>query len=160
MPLYDALLFVSKTIESYGLNKEIKIIASANIRSGFEVLKLFALGANAICVQYTPFQVNKFGIDNSIQSNSLTHTLYSLHCELTRNTIAIMKTCGYKNINDITLSSFFRCMNIFESKRSDEIYHIDPKIVSIEKRTHNMRSNEIPPATSGKANRIHKQMTI
>lgn len=160
MPLYEALLFVSKTLEKYGLNKEIKIIAAGNILSGFEVLKLLALGANAICVQHTPFQINKFRINNSIQSYSLTHKLYSQHCELIRNTVGMMKTCGYKNISDITLTSFFQCMNIFESKRFDEIYHINPKIVSVKKRTHQLKSNEIPSAMSSKARRIQKQMTI
>jgi glutamate synthase domain-containing protein 2 len=159
MPLYEALLFVSRTLEKYGLNKEIKIIAAGNIRSGFEVLKLFALGANAICVQSTPFQIDKSRINDSIQTYSLAHKLYGQHSELIRNTVGMMKTCGYKNINDITLASFFQCMNIFESKRSDEIYQIDPKIVSIKKRTYNLKSNEIPPAMSSKANRIHKQMT-
>jgi hypothetical protein len=159
MPLYDALLFVSKTIENYGLNKEIKIIASGNICSGFEVLKLLALGANAICVQHTPFQINKFGIDNSIPLNFLTHTLYNLHGELARKTIAMMKTCGYKNINDVTLSSFFRCMSI-ESKRADEIYHVNSKIISIEKQNRNLKSQETSSAMSGKTERIHKQITM
>ncbi|HEV8082013.1 MAG TPA: glutamate synthase-related protein [Chitinophagaceae bacterium] len=47
MPLFEALQFVSKTLEMYGLSKETKIIAASEIYTAFDVLKLRALGADA-----------------------------------------------------------------------------------------------------------------
>jgi len=48
MPLRDALAFVSNTLIGYDLKKDIKIIASGKIFSGFHVARIIALGADMI----------------------------------------------------------------------------------------------------------------
>ena len=48
MPLEEALVFVTNTLNGFNLKKEIKIIASGKIVSAFDMIKAFALGAD-IC---------------------------------------------------------------------------------------------------------------
>jgi glutamate synthase domain-containing protein 2 len=47
MPLYDALAFVTKTLIAFGLKKHVKVIVSSRIVTGFDILKVIALGADA-----------------------------------------------------------------------------------------------------------------
>ena len=47
MPLEEALAFVVDTLRGYDLKKEIKLIASGKIITGFDIIKVMALGANA-----------------------------------------------------------------------------------------------------------------
>jgi hypothetical protein len=49
--LYDALQFVSQTLQLYGLQNRIKVIADGKITSGVQILKALALGANAVCME-------------------------------------------------------------------------------------------------------------
>jgi glutamate synthase domain-containing protein 2 len=47
-PIYDGLPFITKTLKKYELKEQIKINASGKAVSGFDVLKLLALGADAV----------------------------------------------------------------------------------------------------------------
>ncbi|UZJ66496.1 FMN-binding glutamate synthase family protein [Sphingobacterium sp. KU25419] len=47
MPLYDALAFVTKTLIAFGLKRHIKLLVSSRIVTGFDLLKVIALGADA-----------------------------------------------------------------------------------------------------------------
>src|SRR5690606_4523658 len=46
--LYDALAFVSAELESRELKEDIKLIAAGKIITGFDILKVIALGAAAV----------------------------------------------------------------------------------------------------------------
>jgi glutamate synthase domain-containing protein 2 len=46
MPLRDGLSFVHETLVNYGLRKNLKIIASGKILTGFHMVRAFALGAD------------------------------------------------------------------------------------------------------------------
>jgi len=46
MPLRDALAFVCDTLIGFGLKKDIKLIASGRVATGFDLVKNFALGAD------------------------------------------------------------------------------------------------------------------
>lgn len=46
MPLEDALVFVTNTLDGFDLRKDIRIIASGKIVSAFDMIKAFALGAD------------------------------------------------------------------------------------------------------------------
>ena len=49
MPLYDALAFVTTTLINFGLKKHIKLIVpQSRIVTGFDILKVIALGADAL----------------------------------------------------------------------------------------------------------------
>jgi len=104
MPLYEALLFVSKTLQTYGLEKHIKIIASANIVLAFDVLKVLALGADMVYSTMPGCSLNfhdnrrlmKFQDAVEFQNNIMS------------NIVAIMETCGFRSVYDLTLPNFLR----------------------------------------------------
>ena len=115
MLLYEALLFVSKTLEMYGLNKEIKIIAATEIYTALDVLKLHALGADAISMQNCLTRSDKYYETDGVQSTAFSQQcMERLRTELLNGAMNIMQSWGYKNIKDITLSTFFRNMDALE----------------------------------------------
>ncbi len=117
MPLYEALLFVSKTLEIYGLNKKIKIIAAAEIYSPFDVLRLFALGADAVSFQNHIISSHRYYKTDNIQSSNFSRrSTEQLRTELLDGTMNIMQAWGYKNAGDITLATFFRNLDPLYSK--------------------------------------------
>ncbi len=126
IPLFEALLFVSKTLEQCGLSKEIKIIAASEINTAFDVLKLRALGADAISMRNCLTSGDK-----PYQTDGIGSTRFSPQCmekfrtEILNSTIDIMQAWGYKNIKDITLASFFRSLDALNSKGVNKEY--DPE---------------------------------
>jgi hypothetical protein len=126
LPLYEALLFVSKTLEMYGLENEIKIIAVSPVNTAFDVLKLHALGADAL-------RLKNFATADSIQANALPAvSLQKSRNKIIRSTMAIMKACGYINMQEITLPSLLRKLDSLQSKTLNKIYSKDDKIDSEE----------------------------
>ena len=111
MPLYDALLFVSKTLEFYALEKKIKIIAYGRIVSCFDILKVLALGANAVCTEMPGYNT----IERKTASLYKGQNVNDFYGNLINATIQVMKICGFKNAGDITLSKLFRRLDILNS---------------------------------------------
>jgi hypothetical protein len=118
--LYDGLLFISKTLEMYGLEKQVKIIAATSIYTAFDVLKLHALGADAIRMQ------NCMPADD-YKENSFEHT-NNLRYKIIRNTTEIMKACGYTNFQDITLTSLLQRFDFLQSRAFSKIDNHKPHI--------------------------------
>jgi hypothetical protein len=109
MPLCEALLFVSKTLEVYALSNEIKIIAASEIYSPFDVLKLFALGADAVSFQNHLTRSDKYHEIDDIKSTDFSRRcVEQLRSEILTSTMNIMQAFGYANVRDITLSAFLR----------------------------------------------------
>ncbi|MEO8711552.1 MAG: glutamate synthase-related protein, partial [Parafilimonas sp.] len=124
MSLYEGLLFVSKTLEMYGLEKQVKIIAATSIYTAFDVLKLHALGADAIRMQ------NCTLADDDKENQPFEYT-DNLRNKIIRNTTEIMKACGYTNFKDITLTSLLQRFDFLQyrgfSKIDDHKASIDIK---------------------------------
>ena len=117
MPLYEALLFVSRTLQIYGLGKQIKIIAASEIYSPFDVLRLFALGADAVSFQNQVAPSDRHYETGGIQSTNFSRrSMEQLRREILDSTINIMNAWGYKNVRDITLATFFRDLDALYSK--------------------------------------------
>jgi hypothetical protein len=117
MPLYEALLFVSKTLQLYGLEKEIRIIAAGRISSGFDMLKLLALGADGAVIDISrPGIAIHSAADNSTPGFSapLYQCAVKYHGGMLAATARIMDACGFKNVKDITLSNLFRRMDMLQ----------------------------------------------
>lgn len=107
MPLYEALLFVSRALEMHGLEKEIKVVAATNIDTAFDVLKLYALGADALRM--------KSPADNR-QINAPGLRIQTAPGKIIKSTREIMKNCGYVNMKQITLPSLLRKLDALQSK--------------------------------------------
>jgi hypothetical protein len=112
MPLYEALLFVSQTLQIYGLETKIKIIASGKIISYFDILRVLALGANAVCTEMPGYSTNDgktFSLYNGQNLNDFRNYLL-------KATVQAMKVCGFMNVSDITLSKVFRRLDMLHLK--------------------------------------------
>ena len=121
MPLFEALQFVAKTLETYGLSKEIKIIAASEIHTAFDVLKLRALGADAISMRNCLMRGSKPYQKDDI--NAITFARQSmerLRNEILNSTMNVMQAWGYIHIKDITLSSFFRSLDVLQRKEDNK----------------------------------------
>lgn len=107
MPLYEAVLFTSKTLEVYELDK-IKIIAAANILSGVDLLKLISLGASAVWSEVSGYKIVKVNSDGTNEYLVYDRKDVSEFQNSIINTAAqIMKANGLKSLRDISLSTFF-----------------------------------------------------
>ncbi len=117
MPLFEALQFVSKTLEMYGLSKETKIIAASEIHSAFDILKLRALGADAVSMRNRITRGEKPYQKNGIGSSAFARQcMERFRSEILNGTMNIMQSWGYINMKDVTLSSFFRSLDALYSK--------------------------------------------
>jgi len=112
MPLYEALLFVSQTLKFYALEKKIKIIAYGKIRSCFDILKVLALGANAVCTELPSYST----IYRKTSSPYTGKNVNDFYNSLMKATAQAMELCGFRNGGDITLSKLFRRLDILHSK--------------------------------------------
>ncbi len=126
MPLFEALQFVSKTLEIYGLSKETKIIAASEIYTAFDVLRLRALGADAISMRNCltsgdkPYRTDEFGFARFSRQ-----CMERFRSKILNSTISTIQAWGYVNIKDITLSSFFRSLDALNTRDVNKEY--DPE---------------------------------
>jgi hypothetical protein len=118
MPLYEALLFASKALEIYGLTKEIKIIAVTQIYTALDVLKLVALGADAIIMQNNLLICNNKKMINASPTAFL-EDYFQLRNKILRSTIDLMNSFGYINAKEITLSFLLHRLNDLEPMNTD-----------------------------------------
>lgn len=149
MPLYEALAFVSKTLQMYGLSKMIRLIAAGKIISGFDILKILALGADACysargmmfalgCIQALRCDSGKCPTGVATQEPSLYKGLdigdkrarvANFHRNSIRATVGLMEACGFTSISDISVSKFFRRLDVMNTKSFGEIYGTGNQLV-------------------------------
>lgn len=123
MPLYEALLFVSKTLQVYELDKSIKIIATADIVSGFDIVKKLALGANAICSEMPGYMVIKYHGNNSEEFLVYKgRDVIEFQESIINATARIMEANQLKSISDITLSKLLNRLDVLFAKNILEKY--------------------------------------
>lgn len=121
MSLYDALLFVSKMLQVYGIDKKTKIIASAYIVSGFDLLKLLALGANAVYSEMPGYRIiNRNGDDINQVSVYNTRDVSEFHENILDATARLMETNRLNSTTDITIAKLLQRIDLFFSKKQSE----------------------------------------
>ncbi|MBL0337436.1 MAG: FMN-binding glutamate synthase family protein [Chitinophagaceae bacterium] len=150
MPLYEALTFASKTLQLYGLKDQVKLIAAGKIISGFDILKVLALGASSCysargmmfslgCIQALRCDSGKCPVGVATQDPALYKGLdvtdkrvrvASFHKNTIKATIELMEACGYKTLGDINVASFFRRIDTLNTKSFEEIYAINKKVIN------------------------------
>lgn len=122
IPLYEALLFVSKTLQTYALEKKITIIAAGKVSSGFDILKMIALGANAVCAELTDYSSSRYPVNGRKKSRLFKgQGVADSYNSLIKATVQIMNAYGFRSISDITLSKFLRKLNVLHFKNSGEL---------------------------------------
>ncbi len=122
IPLYEALLFVSKTLQGYSLERKIKIIAAGEIVSGFDILKMIALGANGVCAELPDNSIHKYSANGRKEAHLFKDRKEAdFHKSLMKATVQIMKAYGFRSSSDITLSKLLCKLSVVHFKGSEEL---------------------------------------
>jgi glutamate synthase domain-containing protein 2 len=142
MPLHEALAFAKQTLDAFNLSDHIKLMAAGKIITGFDVLKAMSLGASACyssrgmmmalgCIQALVCDSGRCPVGVATQNPSLYKGLHpadkrmrvaNFHLKTIEATKEIMEACGFKRIESIHPSKFFRRVNEHEVKSFEQIY--------------------------------------
>lgn len=142
MPLYDALAYVYNTMVKYGIKDEIKLIASGRVMTGFDVIKLLALGADAVnsarammfalgCIQALECDSDKCPTGIATQNKSLmkgldvtdkTQRVANYHEGTIHAVKEILEATGLKSTSEVNRSLIYRRVEENKVMRFDEIY--------------------------------------
>jgi glutamate synthase domain-containing protein 2 len=151
MPLYDALSFAHNVMIKYDIRKDIKVIASGRVMTGFDVVKLLAIGADAVnsarammfalgCIQALQCDSGKCPTGIATQEHKLMKGL-----DVTdkgnrvglyhKNTVLavkeILEACGLNSTDDLTRKHIFRRVEENKVMTFDEIYPLEKKIADV-----------------------------
>jgi len=142
MPLQEALIFVNNALVGCGIRKHIKLIVSGKNTSGFDMVKMIALGADVIhsarammlalgCIQSKQCGNNTCPVGVATQNPHLFQQLdvddkservYNYHKATIKNFVELVGAMGLNNPSDILPSSVMRRINDHEVNYFDEIY--------------------------------------
>lgn len=142
MPLRDGLAFVYDTLVEYDLKKDIKLIASGRIISGFHMARAFAIGADMCnsarammlalgCIQALKCNTNECPTGVATQNKNLMKGLViedkakrvaNYHEETIKSFVELVAASGLKDINDLNRTHINRRIDMNTVLRYDEIY--------------------------------------
>ncbi|MFY0652920.1 MAG: FMN-binding glutamate synthase family protein [Cyclobacteriaceae bacterium] len=142
MPLREGLAFVSDQLRGYNLRKDIKILASGKILTGFDMFRAFALGADACysargmmlalgCIQ--ALECNKNNCPSGVATqdprfvkglvvNDKVRRVANFHEETVNSFVEFMGATGVNDISKIKRHHVYRRINQTEIKTYAEIY--------------------------------------
>ncbi len=142
MPLMDALAFVSDCLIGFDLKKEIKIIASGKVFTGFHLVKRLSLGADLCnsargmmlamgCIQSLQCNADTCPTGITTQRPELVQGLdvadkrqrvASFHAETLRSVAEILAAAGLDNTEELNRRHIFRRINQTQILRYQDIY--------------------------------------
>ena len=142
MPLRDGLAFAYDTLLGFDLKKDIKIIASGRIFSGFHLARVLALGADLCnsarammmalgCIQALQCNTNTCPVGVATQNKSLMKGLVvedkstrvaNFHEETVKSFVELIAAAGLSKPDDLTRAHINRRVNMNTILRYDEIY--------------------------------------
>ncbi len=146
MPFKEGLAFVYDALTGFDLKKDIAIIASGKILSGFDMFKAIALGADACysarammmalgCIQALECNQNSCPTGVATQDPELVKGLVpedkairvaNFHKETIHSFVELLAAAGVNHQDQINRSHIHRRTNISESKRFDQIFPYIP----------------------------------
>lgn len=141
-PFKDGLTFANDALVGFGLRKEIKIIASGKILTGFHIFRAMSLGADACnsarammlalgCIQALECNKNSCPTGVATQDSELVAGLVvsdkkkrvaNYHHETVEGFVELMAATGIRNLSDINRSTVRRRISMIETKRYHEIF--------------------------------------
>jgi glutamate synthase domain-containing protein 2 len=142
MPLYDGLAFASNCLIKHGIKEEIKLIASGRVMTGFDVVKLLAMGADGVnsarammfalgCIQALACDSGKCPTGIATQEKSLMKGLDVTDKKVRvknyhDNTIVavkeILEACGFNGPDDLKREYVYRRVEENKVMNFAEIY--------------------------------------
>ncbi|MEE8341941.1 MAG: FMN-binding glutamate synthase family protein, partial [Candidatus Neomarinimicrobiota bacterium] len=145
MPLRDGLAFVVDCLTENDLKKDIKVIASGKIITGFHLVKNLALGADMVncarsmmfalgCIQALECNNNHCPTGIATQDPSLTigldvqdkaNRVARYHKETVKSVIELLAAAGLKTPSQLNRSHIYRRINAYKVKSYADIYPIN-----------------------------------
>jgi glutamate synthase domain-containing protein 2 len=142
MPLRDGLSFAVDILRGYNLKKEIKVIASGKVFSGFHIARVIALGADIVnsarammlavgCIQALQCNNNTCPVGVATQNKSLmkglnvedkTSRVANFHRETVKSFIELMAASGIGSPLDLKRTHINRRVSMETVLKYDEIY--------------------------------------
>jgi glutamate synthase domain-containing protein 2 len=142
MPMRDGLAFAYDTLVGYGLKKDIRIIASGKILSGFHMVRAIALGADICnsarammiatgCIQALQCNTNTCPVGVATQDKSLMKGLVvadkgqrvaNFHEKTVESFVELIAAAGIMKLEDLNRIHINRRVSMHSVLRYDEIY--------------------------------------
>jgi glutamate synthase domain-containing protein 2 len=142
MPLRDALAFVHDALNGFALRRHIRIIASGKVATGFDIVKLLALGADMCnsarammlalgCIQALECNTNKCPTGVATQDKELQkglvvddkkYRIANFHDETVKSAVELMAAAGIKDPAHMHRAYIYRRVNAAEIKTYAETY--------------------------------------
>ncbi len=142
MPLREGLIFVHDTLVGFDLKKDIKIIVSGKIISGFHLARALALGADLCnsarammlsvgCIQSLQCNLNTCPTGVATQNKSLIKGLVvedkapraaSYHNKTIRSFLELIVASGFVNPQDLKRKHINKRVSMYTVKTYEEIY--------------------------------------
>lgn len=153
MPLRDGLTFAYDTLVGFNLKKDIKLIASGKIISGFHIARAIALGADICnsarammmatgCIQALKCNTNTCPVGVATQNPSLIKGLVvedkakrvaNFHEKTIKSFVELIAATGIEKLDDLNRAHINRRVNMRSVLRYDEIYPYTPQGSMLEK---------------------------
>lgn len=141
-PLRDGLVFAVDTLIGYDLKKDIKVIASGKVFCGFDIIRLIAIGADAVnsarammmatgCIQALQCNTNKCptgvatqdkSLMNGLDVNDKAHRVANFHEETVKSFIELLAASGISTTNELERRHINRRTGITQVQKYSEIY--------------------------------------
>lgn len=142
MPLKDGLAFVYDTLVGYGLKKDIKIIASGKVFTGFHIARTLALGADLVnsarammmavgCIQALECNTNKCPVGVATQDKGLmkglnvadkTNRVANFHSETISSFVELIAAAGIQKSSNLERKHINRRVSMNSVLKYDEIF--------------------------------------
>jgi glutamate synthase domain-containing protein 2 len=142
MPLFDGLSFAINTLNGFDLKKDIRVIASGKVFQGFDMARLFAMGADMVnsarammlatgCIQALQCNTNTCPTGVATQDESLMKGLVvedksqrvaNYHGETVKSFIELMAATGVSKPSDLKREHIQRRVAIGDVRTYREIY--------------------------------------
>ena len=146
-PYRDGLSFVYNTLVGFNLKKDITLIASGKIFTGFHIFRAFALGADACysargmmmalgCIQALECNKNSCPVGVATQEPGLVKGLVvsdkkqrvaNFHEETVESFVELMAAAGLHHQDQINRTHIYRRVDTIKSKSYDQIYPYLPE---------------------------------
>jgi glutamate synthase domain-containing protein 2 len=142
MPLRDGLAFVHDALNGFSLRRHIRIIASGKVATGFDIVKLLALGADMCnsarammlavgCIQALECNTNRCPTGVATQDKSLQKGLVvedkkvrvaNFHAETVKSAVELLGAAGISEPSKIHRSFIYRRVSAGEIRTYAETY--------------------------------------
>ncbi|NDS84307.1 FMN-binding glutamate synthase family protein, partial [Francisella tularensis subsp. holarctica] len=147
MPLEDSLIFVHNALVGCGLRDEIRIIASSKVATGFDMVRLFAMGADTCnsarammlaigCIQSRQCNNNTCPVGVATQNPRLEKALvvedkmyrvYNFHKVTIQSCLEIIGAMGLISTDDVEPENLKKRISVNEIKSYADLYDFIPE---------------------------------